>query len=291
MTTTTTTILDALLSAEAGLTLSGLAEVTGLPCAELRAALDGLGATQVSSALIEREAGKPKVRVFAATDAARCAREAVLHILAEQGTEEALRAETRETLRAAALAFEVPGVKVKATKDALVALILAHRATVGVGLLCSRCGEEPVDATGEVCTVCEEAATPAKAERTPRTRKPKVERAPGDLRIRIRRPDVALAFSDAERAAVEAIVKGAPSQRAAQRDAGLWLADRSAERLIDAEVLRTILRTHGVLNVANFTINAKKDGWTRVERDGALVGWTAPKHDIKVTAKAAERGA
>lgn len=290
MTETTNTILDALLAAEGGLTLAGLAEATGLPCAELRAALDGLD-TSVCSALIERETGKPKVRVFTPTPQGRCARESVLNLLAEQGTEETLRAATRETLRAACAAFEVP-VKAKDTKDALVAAILSHRATLGA--LCARCGEEPVAHAGEVCTCCEEAATPAHAaptEASPRVRKAKAERAPGDLRIRIRRPDVALNLTDGERAEVESIVKGAASQRAAQRDVGYWLAAKNPEHHCDAEVLRTILRTHGVLNVANFTINAKKEGWTKVESGGALAGWTIPAHTVKVTAKAAERGA
>jgi hypothetical protein len=302
-----TLILDALLGSAEGLTLAALTAATGLPCGVLRAALDGLAPVSVVSTLeapdgaervtvdgedIGSRAELPAafrkcVRVYRATDTARCAREAVLAVLAEQGSEEALREASRETLRAAAHAFGAT-FTTKTTRAGLVDAILAHRTTLGIGVLCARCGEEPVDSAGEVCTVCEEAE---QAEPKAKVRQPKAERTEGDLRIRVRRPDVALAFDDAERAAVEAIVRAAPTQWAAHNNAADWLASRSLERFCDSEVLRTILRTHGVLNKPNFTLYASKRGWARVERDGALVGWTVPKLDIKVSAKAAERGA
>lgn len=299
MTTTVTTtnvrntILDSLLGAEEGLTLAALAEATGLPCAELRAALDGIeslvGSSLVRPVDANGELGKA-TRVFTVTEAGRLSREADLYVLAEQAPEATLRDATRETLRAAALSLGIANVLKKSTKDTLVALILAERAKLAVGTVCVKCGAEPVAVAGAICTVCEEAASPVVSDDEPSTRgprKPRTERAPGDLRIRVRRPDVSLNLTPEESSAAETIIKGAPSQRAAQRDVAHWLVRNDPARFVDAEVLRTILRTHGVLNSANFTINAKKEGWTRVDAEGgALKGWTIPNHVVKVAAKA-----
>jgi hypothetical protein len=289
-TATTDIILDALLASEDGLTLAELAQATGLPCGTLRLAIDALG-LRVESALSRPVVEGPgddsglgrSVRVYRVADVVRCAREADLVVLAEQADEETLRETPRETLRAACTAIDLR-TRRKDTREALISAILAHRAAIHV--YCVRCGDEPVDVAGAVCTVCDEAAQEAPTPRAPRKPAEPTPAAP-DLRVRVRRPDVALALTSDERDAVEAVVRAAPSQRAAQRDAGHWLADRSAERFCDAEVLRTILRTHGVLNVANFTINAKKEGWARVEADNALKGWTIAKHSITIKGRTA----
>ena len=211
----------------------------------------------ITSALVKR--GSRRKRVYRATDAYLLREEGVLLTQAESASEADLTDMTRARLRAAALAFDVPSIKVKDTKAKLVASILAHRANLFAACACG----EPVDNAGDVCEPCSDAATSA-----PRTRSPRSNRGTGTGTVR--KPDVTL-DATLDVAALAVIAHEARSSRAAQRELAKAVA---VDGFVGAEVLRTLLRKFGRLSAPNFTLNMKKDGFTAVREGRKILGWT-----------------
>jgi hypothetical protein len=246
------------------LTLKELAVKAGVLVREVRSEVETLTAERiVETALVKREGDSKRLRVVKLTDLVYARKEAELSIFGEDASETELHASTRDKLRLAlSVAFGVTGLRKKTTKSEFVALILAKRAELFP--TCS-CGE-PVSVAGEVCSVCAE--TKSRSKRS----------SGSGLVIKVtrkaRRPDVALDLTDDELAQAGELIATEKSARGAQRALGTWLASRDPSGLIDKEVLRTLLRKFGKLSAANFTINAKKDKWTKVFADGVFVGWT-----------------
>ena len=270
-TTLTEALIETLRATPEGLSLGELATALGTLLREVRAEVSSLEqAGSLSSSLVEREGRSAKIRAFALSERFLLLEESAEQVLAETGTEAELSALTvTQLLRVADLSLgeRLPR---KARKGAVVAAILAAQTP-----LCAVCADEPVDCADEVCTVCAEAAVLAANPVKPA--KSVADRVVVRRR-RARRPSVDLGSALSAEAVAEAVAvaHSARSARAAQREVAEWLAARN-NGLIEAELLRTLLRESGRLSAANFTINMKKDGFERVLEGGELVqrlvGW------------------
>jgi hypothetical protein len=262
--TLTTAIIDTLRGGAQS--LSAIAVVLGMLVRDLRtpvALLERDGALETR--LDDREGREGRVRVFALSERFTLLEENRLSVIAQTGDQEVLDTLTVSELLCAADLVLPTRLKRKTRKPAIVAALLAAQCQ-----LCETCGEEPVERSGQVCTVCEEAKGPA-----PTT--PVQRRSTSSRRSRVARcPSVDLhdaGLTDAAITDAALIADSARSDRAAQRDLADWLI--AANGIARVEVLRTLLREVGRLSAPNFTVNMKKDAFPRVERDGKLIGWSA----------------
>lgn len=194
-----------------------------------------------------------RVRVFAITARWALRQQAELEWRSQEGTKQEIEDSTRVELRS--MVRFLGGVcRVKDKHSTLVANVLKLRTDLFPKCSCG----EPVDTAGETCCFCAPAPELKVVIRSVGLRKPGV--------------DLSVTFTPESLASVIAVVNGAPSARAAQRDAANWLADRN-DGFIDAEVLRSVLRFADRLSAPNFTVNMKKDGFEAVRNGRTLRGW------------------
>ena len=255
---TTTRVRDALAGADKPLTSSGLARLIDARIGDVKPALSALG-SDVASALRKSASGR-SVRVYRLSDRARIRQAARIELLAQGGSEPALRGSTRQELRTMVRCLG-GSCRQKEHHAVLVGIILKLRAALFPACPCG----EPVEQAGrrcEPCIIAAEAVTPAAAAVTP-------------IRVRagVRKPDVVLGLDEAELAVAAEVVGAQVSARAKQRALACFLARRNEDGFISAEVLRTLLRLHRALNKANFTVNMRKDGFEQVRDGGKLRGW------------------
>jgi len=262
MTDHKTRIIEALQDGGA-LSLAELATATGLRHKDVREVLttsNGSFHSELRTTDTDTDTSK-RLRVFWLSDALALAAENELLLLGESATADELRGLRKSKLRKVAETFGVTGLRVKSTlaqmTDAIMALREDHSCACG----------EPVDAAGDVCTVCEEASQETFQARP-------LAASTGTGTGSLRKPNVELTLDAATLEAAEILAEDAKSARAAQRELAKLLAE-THDGFIAVETLRTLLRRFGRLNKANFTVNMKKDEalFERVESEGKLAGW------------------
>lgn len=261
MTTMTTNLTTDIVNTlrDGALTLTEIAGKLGVLVRDVRtpvAVLERDGA--LTTSLVKREGASSRTRVFALSERFLLQEQARLVVLAETGTEADLDALTVTELFIAADALLPTRLLRKTRKAEIISALIDAQCP-----MCSKCGDEPVDARGDVCTFCVEATQPKpKLATEPRQRKP-------------RKPSV-----DISHLAPEVV---AEAERIAQEAQSMWKAQRAIARLIaddenfvQAEVLRTLLRKFQVLSKPNFTLYMSKDGLTPTREGRKILGWFLP---------------